>query len=182
MKSTENDNFNPVSNYGMSKLVSEMYIQKFHSYYGIPFTILRYANVYGPGQTVRAEGAVITPFMNRIKDRRPLIIYGNGEHQRDFLYVKDVVQANIVALNKGSSNNVYNVSTGTNVSINTIANHLRSIHKYPIRVKHEESKIGDSRYSCLDNTKIKLTFGWQPACTLSTGLMQTYKSVVASDD
>lgn len=182
VKSTESDFPSPVSYYGLSKLVSEMYIQKFQADFSIPFTIFRFGNVYGPYQSVQPGGAVITAFLNQIKNNRPLIIRGDGEQQRDFVYVKDVVQANILALKKGPTNEIYNVSTGTSVSINSIANTLRSLHKDHTTVNYEQAKMGDSRYSCLDNAKIKRALGWQPLYTLSAGLSETYTSIMDADD
>jgi UDP-glucose 4-epimerase len=83
----------PVSFYGISKLTSESYIRVFHHLYGLSYTILRYANVYGPRQTAIGEGGVIAVFLNRMQHGLPLVIHGDGEQTRDFVYVKDVVKA-----------------------------------------------------------------------------------------
>ena len=92
----------PISYYGLSKLTAESYIRLFYALHRLPYTILRYANVYGPRQTAKGEGGVVAVFLDNIKKGKPLMIHGDGEQTRDFIYVKDVVQANIAAVIKGT--------------------------------------------------------------------------------
>lgn len=172
----EEDPADPISFYGTSKLTSESFVRLFHQMYGIPYTILRYANVYGSRQTPKGEGGVVSIFLDRIHKSLPLVIHGDGEQTRDFVYVKDVVNANLAAIQQADQE-VIHVGTATRTSINQLVSVLNRIHGSKLPVVHEHERPGDIKHSCLHNKKAYNKMGWIPKYDLNTGLLETYNSV-----
>ncbi|MFT9597493.1 NAD-dependent epimerase/dehydratase family protein [Mesobacillus sp.] len=164
----------PESFYGLSKLTAEHYIRLFSTLYGIDYSILRYANVFGPKQDPRGEGGVISIFMDRLKQRKPLSIYGDGEQTRDFIYVKDLAAANLAALTAGSKA-TFNIGTNTKTSLNSLVRHLEKVSNTRLVVSYEASRPGDILHSQLDNTQAKQELNWTPQYTLEQSLAETYK-------
>lgn len=173
---SEKDLAEPVSFYGLSKLTAEKYIQLFSHMYDIPFTILRYGNVYGPRQTGKGEAGVIAVFLDQLKKQKPLNIHGDGEQTRDFIFVKDIVQANFAAIERGKRD-IFNISTAQSTSINQIVNILRQLHKQPIAVRYSAARKGDIQDSCLDNQKARKWLEWRPKIDIHSGLAETYQYV-----
>lgn len=172
---TEDDPVMPISFYGLSKLTAEMYIRLYSQLFGLPYGILRFANVYGPGQTAKGEGGVVAIFMDRLFTGRPLGINGDGNQTRDFIYVLDVADAIIAAMNS-NENGTYHVSTGTASTVNQLAGHLRTLHPNEITIEYRPEKAGDIRHSCLSNKKISHAMGWAPVFSFEQGLQETYRS------
>ncbi|WP_435164252.1 NAD-dependent epimerase/dehydratase family protein [Paenibacillus glycanilyticus] len=166
----------PISYYGLSKLTGENYIRLFHKMYGLPYTILRYSNVYGPRQNATGEGGVVSIFMNKLKQGLPLHVNGSGNQTRDFIYVQDVVQANLAAIHHGDQETV-NISTGLRTSINNLIHMIKLIHGQNVDIHYGPQRPGDIMDSCLDNTKANQLLGWRPASSLFEGLSQTYQHV-----
>ncbi|ACT02786.1 NAD-dependent epimerase/dehydratase family protein [Paenibacillus sp. JDR-2] len=164
----------PISYYGLSKLTGENYIRLFHKMYGLPYTILRYSNVYGPRQNASGEGGVVSIFMNKLKQGHPLHVNGSGNQTRDFIYVQDVVQANLAAIHHGDQETV-NISTGLRTSINNLIHMVKLIHGQNVDIAYGPERPGDIMDSCLDNTKANQLLGWRPASSLFEGLSQTYQ-------
>lgn len=172
----EEDATEPISYYGLSKLVAERYIRLFALLYGLPYTILRYANVYGARQTVKGEGGVVALFMNRVRQGEPLIVHGDGEQTRDFIYVGDIVSANIAAMERGDGQTIQ-VSTGTPTSVNALTRLIRDIHGEEFPIAHQQARAGDIRYSCLRNEKARELLAWQPQYSVLSGLKKTYQEL-----
>ena len=152
----------PISPYAVQKLCAEQYCEIFRKIYGLPTVSLRYFNVYGEEQ--RADNpytGVITKFIKLKKQGEPLNIYGTGLQRRDFTYVGDVVDANILTAEKGEG--VYNVGTGTNISINELASIISE------NIVHSESKLGDPLLSLANPIKLK-ELGWNPKMDLMSWL------------
>lgn len=170
---SEKDLTMPISYYGLSKLTAESYIRLFHQLYGLSYTILRYGNVYGPRQSAKGEGGVIAIFLDRIKKGMPLMIHGDGEQTRDFVYVKDVVRANIAAVEKGDQETIQ-VSTGRSVSVNHLVKMLTQIYGSPIETIYTHARTGDIKHSCLDNKKARQLLQWNPQVDIFNGLTETY--------
>jgi UDP-glucose 4-epimerase len=170
---SEEDLTMPISYYGLSKLTAESYIRLFHQLYGLSYTILRYGNVYGPRQSAKGEGGVIAIFLDRIKKRMPFTIYGDGEQTRDFIFVKDVVRANIAAVEKGNQKTIQ-VSTARSTSVNQLVNMLTQISGFPIKAVYTHERPGDIKHSCLDNTKARQLLQWNPKIPIFNGLTETY--------
>ncbi|MBP1905093.1 UDP-glucose 4-epimerase [Paenibacillus turicensis] len=173
---TEHDPTHPISFYGLSKLTAEGYIKMYHDFYNISYTILRFANVYGPGQTAKGEGGVIAIFMERLSKSLPLLIHGDGEQTRDFIYVDDVVQALIAAHERGASQTLH-VSTAKKTSINklaTLANNIHQRYGDIVPILHSSTREGDIKHSCLCNTSICKHLNWQVQYPIEKGLELTY--------
>lgn len=160
-----------VSPYGTSKAATEEYLQLYHRVYGLEYVILRYANVFGPRQDADGEGGVVSVFAHAIRNGLPLKIYGDGEQTRDFIYVKDVVRANLAAL-KSSSGITANVSTQTATSINQLATLMNRISKFSSAIKYEPERPGDIRDSILCNNCAREELNWEPVYTLEEGLYE----------
>ncbi len=167
----------PISFYGNSKLSAEFYIRLFYKLYGLPFTILRYGNVYGPRQLAKGEGGVVAIFLDRIKNRKCLTIYGDGEQTRDYIYVKDIVNANLAAIEHGNQETL-NIGTSKKTSVNQLINYLETIHSSKFDTVRVESKKGDIKHSSLDNNKAIQTLEWRPMFDLYEGLKETYEFVM----
>jgi len=162
----------PISFYGASKYTPEQYIQLYQKLYGLSFTILRYANVYGPRQTPKGEGGVISILVKKLLKNENPIIYGDGTQTRDFVYVKDVAHANLLALTKGE-NQIFNVSLNKKTSINELFLLLSLLIPHSAVPTYKPSRNGDILYSRLDNQKAKELLGWQPKFDLFKGLSET---------
>jgi UDP-glucose 4-epimerase len=164
----------PSNPYGISKLVGENYARVFHKLYGLETVCLRYFNVYGPRQSFNIEhayGGVITLFLNRLLKNLPPIIYGDGEQSRDFVFVQDIIEANMLALNsKNASGGVFNVGSGISTSINRIAQILKALLKKDIKNICENPKPGDVRHGFADISKAKETLNYVPKHPLEEGL------------
>ncbi|BBI35001.1 UDP-glucose 4-epimerase [Cohnella abietis] len=160
----------PLAAYGLSKWVAEQYIQKSGEWWGNSYTILRYANVYGPGQTAKGEGGVVACFLDQIAKGDPLIINGNGEQSRDFVHVDDVVRANLAAIDLGERQ-VCNISTGVATSVNQLAEWCERLTGN-IRGEriYKPSRSGDVLCSRLSPRLAESALGWKPSVTLYQGL------------
>ncbi|KNH17521.1 UDP-glucose 4-epimerase [Priestia megaterium] len=163
----------PVSYYGLSKLTAESYIRLFHYLYGLQYTILRYGNVYGPRQTPKGEGGVVAVFLERLKKGLSFNIHGDGEQTRDFIYVKDIVQANVAAIEKGHQEIVH-ASTTKKTSVNDLLKNLEYIHGSNIDVVYTEGRPGDIKHSCLDSKKARQLLNWSSKVPVLEGLKETY--------
>lgn len=162
----------PISPYGVAKLSVEEYLYYYYKVFGLPYIILRYANVYGPRQDACHESGVIAIFILKLLKNEQPIIFGDGRQTRDFVYVTDVAQANLQAL-QSKKIDFYNVGTGTETSINQIFKKLVKIIDLQIKEKHGQAMPGEQRRSCLSYTKIKRDLGWTPKVKLEEGLYYT---------
>lgn len=163
----------PVAAYGLSKWIAEQYIRNFSEWQGVDYTILRYANVYGPGQTANGEGGVVARFMQNIALGLPLIIHGDGNQTRDFIHVDDVVQANLAAVKMGTRE-ICNISTGKETSINDLAAWCERLSGRKMPREFVPRRKGDIRYSRLSPLKAVQILGWRPSITLKEGLASIY--------
>jgi nucleoside-diphosphate-sugar epimerase len=168
---------NPTSPYGISKLAAENYVKLFHKLYGLETVSLRYFNVYGPRQrfdTQCAYGGAITIFTNRLLKNMPPIIYGNGEQTRDFVYIQDVIEANILALNnKNAAGEAFNIGTGKNISINQIAEILKDkMNRKNLKNVHADPRPTDIRHGYADINKAKKILGYNPKFSIKEGLTE----------
>jgi UDP-glucose 4-epimerase len=163
---------NPISYYGISKHTAEHYFEVYSQLYDLKYTILRYANVYGIRQDPKGEGGVISIFIDKmLKGERP-IIFGDGNQTRDFVYVKDVAKANLLALEKGDSE-VVNISTNKATSINKLVELMNEIMNTSLEPIYAEPRKGDIVHSYLDNKKALEVLGWKPEYSLEDGLRET---------
>jgi len=162
----------PTSFYGVSKLTPESYLRVFNNLYGLNYTILRYANIYGPRQDALGEGGVISIFATRILAGQSPTIFGDGEQTRDFVYVGDVANANVRALT-GGDQMVLNVGTETRTSVNQLVAIMKEVTGSGLSPQYAEVRPGDVRHSCLDNRRIVKNLNWRPRVSLEAGLANT---------
>ena len=143
---------NPSSFYGLTKLTTEHYLRIYHEAFGLPYICYRYSNVFGPRQGNGGEGGVISIFAKAIVQGSPIIIYGDGKQTRDFIYVDDVVEANILGI-QHQVTGIYNVSTGISSSVNLLVDEFRNISGKDIEVVYDKPRLGDIRDSVLATDK-----------------------------
>jgi UDP-glucose 4-epimerase len=169
---SEQHPIHPLSNYGISKYTPELYIRCYAHLYNVKYTILRYANVYGPRQMPKGEGGVISIFINKMMNNDIPVVFGDGEHTRDFIYVEDVVAANLAAL-KTEKNGTYNIGTNKRISINELIEKLNTILNKKVVPEYKQERLGDINHSCLDNQLAKMELNWQPKYSIIEGLTKT---------
>jgi UDP-glucose 4-epimerase len=168
---------NPTSPYGVSKLAAENYVRVFYKAYGLETVCLRFFNVYGPRQNVDIHGSyggAISIFVNRILKRLPPIIYGDGKQTRDFVYVKDVVEANMLALKKkNASGEIFNIATGEKISLNQVAETLKDImNGKDLETIYADPRPTDIRHGYADISKAKKILGYNPQFSIKEGLAE----------
>jgi len=169
----------PLSPYGVTKLGGEFYLNYYRVVRGLEYVALRYSNVFGPRQDPHGEAGVVAIFCNRLLNGEPLTIFGDGEQTRDYVYVKDVVAANMLASNadmgdgSGLDARAFNVGTGVGTSVLGLADTLEGIAGNSLPRNHEAARPGELRHSTLDSSLIR-SRGWSPAFTLEQGLRETY--------
>jgi UDP-glucose 4-epimerase len=163
----------PLSPYGASKAALELYLNLYKETYGLDFTVLRYANIYGPRQDLQTEeGRVVAIFSQLMLQGRQPKINGDGEQQRDFLHVSDVVSANLITLERGDSG-VYNLGSGVPTSVNQIFDLLKEITGFQGQRVHGPAMPGEVYQIYLDATKARQELDWAPRVSLEAGLRDT---------
>ncbi|MHC3130110.1 MAG: SDR family oxidoreductase [Candidatus Bathyarchaeota archaeon] len=168
----------PLSPYAADKLAAEKYAKVFHNVFGLETVSLRYFNVYGPRQKYGPYSGVISIFINRLLENKPPIICGDGEQTRDFINVKDVVEANMLALSKRKAvGEVFNISTGEATTINKLTETIQKImDKTSLKPVHAEPRPGDIKHSYGDITKARRNLQYAPKVQLEKGLSELIKS------
>ncbi len=173
LKAPDEQSFaNPLSPYGVAKLSVEHYIKAYSALYGLKYTILRYANVYGPRQDANGEAGVIAIFIGRMTENKEVFVFGDGKQLRDYVYVKDVVDANIKSLTKGN-NEVINIGTHKTFSVNQLVKELSKIINYKQKAVYKPKRSGELFKSFLNISKAKKVLGWEPKVDIIKGLKNT---------
>jgi UDP-glucose 4-epimerase len=163
----------PLSPYGTSKLSFEQYLGTFERTFGLRFTVLRYANIYGARQDFHAEeGRVVAVFASRMIEGKPVTIDGDGNQSRDMLHVGDVAIANIAALDKGDGG-TFHISTGVPVTVNDLFRKLALLTEYKLEPRFGPGRKGDVYRIALDNARAKEQLDWEPRISLEDGLQLT---------
>jgi len=162
----------PLSPYGISKLCAEHYLSYFQRISGIQVVSLRYGNVYGPRQDPEGEAGVVAIFIRKMLNNEQPIINGNGRQTRDFVFVDDVAEANLVAMRQDSQG-VYNVGTGIETSVNELFRILAGLTGSSCKEVHGPAKLGEQMRSVIDSSKLKQELGWEPEADLTKGLEKT---------
>lgn len=163
---------NPICPYGVSKLAAERYVEFYGQAHGIRYAILRYPNVYGPRQDPLGEGGVVAIFAGHMTQREPVVIHGSGEQQRDFLYVSDVVRANLLT-QEALQGQIYNLGTGVGTSVNELFSVMSRLAGYDGQPTHGPPKPGETFKICLDASKARRELDWEPLVPLEQGLDRT---------
>ncbi len=164
----------PRSPYAVAKLAGEYYCHAFYQAYELPTVCLRYFNVYGPRQEPGSQYAAVIPrFIRRVSEGSPPIIFGDGEQTRDFTFVKDTVEANILAA-ENELTGVFNIGKGKSTSINQLGKLVIELVGNRVEPIHQEARLGDIRHSLGDISKVK-AFGYEPKYGLKAGLAETIR-------
>ena len=163
----------PISPYGITKLCAEHYMFYYKTVHGLDYASLRYSNVYGPRQDPHGEAGVVAIFIQKMLNGSQPVINGDGGQTRDFVYVEDVANANILAIRSKTSDNIFNIGTGVETSINRVFNYLRDIIDPSIDEIHGPSKQGEQRRSVIECSKAKNILHWEPKVSLANGLKKT---------
>jgi UDP-glucose 4-epimerase len=162
----------PLSPYGIAKLAVEKYLFYYNQVHGLSFVSLRYANVYGPRQNPHGEAGVVAIFTSRMLSGEQPLINGDGGQTRDYVYVGDVVKANLLAL-ACDRPEIFNVGTGRETDVNTLFAGLRSLTGSACGEKHGPAKKGEQQRSVIDSSRLARAFGWKPSVALQEGLRLT---------
>ena len=166
---------NPVSPYGITKLSIEKYLFFYKNEYGLNHIILRYANVFGPRQNPFGEAGVVAIFTNKLLRNENPIINGEGNQTRDYVFVEDVIRANVLTLNSGSSG-IYNVGTGIETSVNELFKKLNKIAGSIAIEKHGPAPKGEQLRSVITSEQLLREFNWKPSVIIDEGLKKTFDS------
>jgi len=169
----ETDPINPICQYGASKHSVEHYLFMYHFNYGLKYTVLRYPNVFGPRQDPHGEAGVVAIFTGKMLAGEPVMINGDGEQTRDFVYVGDCARANFLAATVEHTPGIYNIGWGLPTSVNDIFSALAKVTSFPHPVQYGPAKVGETRHIYLNATKAKKDLGWVPTISLEEGLEKT---------
>jgi UDP-glucose 4-epimerase len=174
---------NPISPYAVAKLAAERYCSSFTRVYGLQTVALRYFNVFGPRQDPTSQYAAVVPrFINAIAEGRPVQIHGDGEQSRDFTYIANVVEANLLAADAAAANGtVLNVATGRQASVNELAAAIATHLGREALVELQATRAGDVRDSWADLARARELLGWEPRISLEDGLGLTIDALLAVD-
>jgi UDP-glucose 4-epimerase len=173
----------PLSPYGVTKLTAEYYLNYYRVVHGMEYAALRYANVYGPRQNPHGEAGVVAIFASRLRTEKPLTIYGDGQQTRDYVFVADVVAANMLLSNAvlpvggDLDQRAYNVGTGKETSVNQLAQTMVSVSGKQVDVHYAAERRGELRHSSLNTSRLE-SLGWRAGHNLEQGLSITYDYIV----
>ncbi|MGH7898413.1 MAG: NAD-dependent epimerase/dehydratase family protein [Candidatus Binatia bacterium] len=170
----EEDRTNPISPYGVSKRSGEHYLFYYHAVHGLPYIAFRYANVYGPKQDPHGEAGVVAIFCEKLLRGEPPWINGDGKQTRDYVFVGDLVRANLAALD-GSFVGPLNIGTGRETDVVTLAEKLIELSGRRVEPVHGPTKTGEQRRSVIDPGLAKRELGWEPRVALDEGLRRTFE-------
>lgn len=177
----ENHPIRPLDHYGASKHHVEHHLHLYEHNYGLRFTTMRYPNVYGPRQNSSGEAGVVAVFAKRMLTRKKVIINGTGDQERDFIFVKDVARANLLALSKGESKE-YNLGHGQGISINELFEKMACVTSYGQPAVYGPEKVGEVFRTCLDASLAGEELGWKPLVGFTQGLNETVASFRALEE
>lgn len=175
----------PESPYGVSKLTGEQYLYYYHRVHGLDYAALRYSNVYGPRQDPHGEAGVVAIFSTRIAGGEPLLIFGDGEQTRDYVFVGDVVAANLAVADaelddaESLDDRAFNVGTGRETSVRALADTLMRAAGRIAPIETAPARAGELRHSSLDTSRLR-SLGWSPRTPLGEGLRQTYEWITST--
>ena len=177
----ESHPINPICQYGASKHTVEHYLYMYHVNYGLKYTVLRYPNVFGPRQDPHGEAGVVAIFTGKMLLGEPVVINGDGEQTRDFVFVGDCARANYLAVTTDHEPGIYNLGWGHPTSINEIFTNLVKITNYTHPVAYGPAKVGETRHIYLNAAKANKDLEWSPTITLEDGLRETVEYFKTSE-
>ena len=165
----------PLSPYGIAKLATDKFLNYYGEVFGLKYVSLRYGNVYGPRQNPHGEAGVVAIFLNKMLNGGQPVINGDGNQTRDYIYVKDVVKANILSLENMDKIGIYNVGTSIELSVNDLFKEINKNFDNKYKEVHGPAKLGEQKTSCLNYEKIKKDMNFMPETDFGEGIKETYK-------
>ncbi len=166
---------NPLCSYGVTKITIEKYLNMYHHLYNLDYVILRGSNFYGGRwNPLRQQGAVDV-FLNKVKTREPIIIWGDGEVIRDYIYIKDAVEAFILSCEKQTTNKIFNIGDGKGTSLNELLTLIKEVTGEEVEVRYEQGRPFDVPVNILDIEQAKKELGWQPKISLKDGILKAWQ-------
>lgn len=172
----ETNRRSPSSPYGVDKLMADHYTRLYHELYGLETVALRYFNVYGPGQSSTDYTGVMTAFLTRAMEGRPMPVHGDGRQTRDFVYIDDVVDANLLAAATDHVGMAFNIGSGRRTSVIELANMIGAVTGDRSRIAHTDPRDGDIRHSQADISRANEIMGFEPETSLESGIEETYRA------
>ncbi|HSS56237.1 MAG TPA: NAD-dependent epimerase/dehydratase family protein [Gaiellales bacterium] len=167
----------PMSPYGTSKQGAELYLGLFNRLYGTRHVVLRYSNVYGPRQDPHGEAGVVAIFLGKLTSGETPLIFGDGRQTRDYVYVGDVVAANMAALAYEGPHQAFNIGTQTETDVIDLLAESQRVAGTDVTPEHRGARLGELDRSCLDIALARRELGWQPAVPLGEGLAETLRAL-----
>lgn len=169
----EEDPKTPTSPYGLDKLTIDHYACQYHDLYDLETVALRYFNVYGPGQVAGDYSGVISVFIDQALSGEDITVHGDGEQTRDFVYIDDIVQANLKAATTDAVGEAYNIGTGESITIRELAELIQDITDTDSDIVHTDARPGDIEHSEADISKARSQLDYEPTVSIREGLEQT---------
>jgi len=169
----ENFSTSPDSPYGIAKLSAEEYLQYYYKAFGLNYLVFRFSNVYGPRQNVATEAGVVAAFCQKILSKKTLLIYGDGNQTRDFVYVADIAKVMVLSI-KGNATGIFNISTGKEAKVNDIFDILKKQSALQTKEQYVNDKNIGAERSCLDCSKARKEFNWQSTYGIEEGLRLSF--------
>lgn len=169
----------PKSPYSISKLACENYIRNLGELYNLDYTILRYANVFGPRQIAKGEAGVVAIFTERMLEGKPPVIFGTGLHTRDYVFIKDVVDANVKVI-ENSTRGIFNIGRGVEINVLEVLDIVSKAFGDRVIPAENAPEVPEVDRVALDSTKARTELGWEPLVDFETGVMETVKSYEAT--
>jgi UDP-glucose 4-epimerase len=164
----------PICSYGITKLAIEKYLQLFHRLHGLDYTILRIANPYGRYQRFAGEQGIVGVFLSRLNDKKPIKIWGDGSATRDYIYVEDVANAFVSAINQNSSHRIFNIGTGVGTTIRDLLAKMARVTGIRPQVEYVASRSMDVSVNVLDPGRALECLDWRPEIECEEGLRRTW--------
>ncbi len=179
---SENDLSNPISPYAISKLTIEKYMEYYRINHGLNYLIIRYSNPYGPGQNVVGSQGIIPIFLNLIKQKKPITIFGDGENTRDYIFISDAIEnTKKLAFRQKTKYRLYNLGRGKGTTINEVVDTIRKVTEKNVKIKKIPARSIDVRRIILDIRRIKKEIKYSFAVNLEEGIKKTWNWINKSN-
>ena len=174
LPATEEVRAAPKSPYGINKMTAEKYLNYYKVVHGLISVVLRYANAYGPRQSSGGESGVIAIFCDKLLNNEQAVINGDGLQTRDYVFIDDIVRANVLAL-EDTKHSIYNIGTGKETTVNYVFDKLNEIAGTDFKEVHGPAKLGEQIRSSLSSKRITGELGWKPEVNIDEGLKRTFE-------
>ncbi len=165
----------PISSYGIVKLAIEKYLHLYYQLHNLPYTILRPSNPFGARQNPSGQQGAVAVFLGRVAQDQPIVVWGNGEVVRDYIDIRDLVRAAILAAETSTKSQIFNIGRGQGTSLNNLIDIIRSVVDKPVIAMHMPARPFDVPAIILDNSRAQSELKWKPQITLEDGIAKTWE-------